>query len=113
MNVPANLQHLQKHLGSIAQRANAGAFAVSPGQRDLHDLNLPGQIEEFRIEAPSFNSLQRENCFRGSTGERFESALRVFEIQTQYYAEQQVENSPEELPVERLTLSLKIAAQPA
>jgi len=34
-------------------------------------------------------------------------------IQTQYYAEQQVENSPEELPVERLTLSLKIAAQPA
>ena len=113
--VPANFQHFQKHLGSVAERIDARAFAMSPCHRDFHcfELELFRQIQQFRIEAPPFNVLQWENRLGGRAGKGFKTALRILETQAQYHSQQQVENPSEELSVKRLALGLQITLQPA
>jgi hypothetical protein len=85
---------------------------VGPRYRHFHDfeVELLSEVKQFGIEAPAFDSLHRKNCGSGSPVESFESALCVFEIQTQRSSQHQIENSPEDLPVDWLPLSLQIAA---
>jgi hypothetical protein len=88
---------------------------VSPCDRDFHnfELKLFRQIKYFRVEAPPFNLLQREDGLGGMASEGFEAALCILEIEPKYDAQQQVENTSKNLAVKRLPLGLQIALQPA
>src|SRR5581483_750416 len=81
--VPADFERLAQHAYSIAYRAEPRAGTMRPLHRNFgrDEAQTFGEEEQFRVESPPLNPLQRENR-RGSTaGECFESALRVFEAQ--------------------------------
>src|SRR5579862_623236 len=82
--VPADPQQLAKHKHAIAQRMNPRPFAMRPGDRNLphHEPEFPGEIEQFRIESPSLNLLQRKYRLRAAPSKRFKPALRILELQT-------------------------------
>src|SRR5579862_245323 len=113
--IPADPEHLLKHAGSIDQRIDAGATAVSPGDWNLLNFKseLAGKKKNLRIESPALDLLKRKYHAGGRLFESLESALRVFELQAERDAKQQVEDAAEELAVQRLALSLRFGAQPA
>src|SRR5512138_3650285 len=113
--VPADGEHLEEHAQAVFQRVDLGALVVRPLDGDFSDAQSKPvrQEEQFGIEAPAFDTLTRKNLLRRPAGERLEAALRVFEAQSQEKPQQQVEDAPEELAVERLTFGLQLALQPA
>jgi len=77
--VPADTQNFHEHAHSVAERIEAGAFAVGPQNRDLGDTEAgtPSQKKNFGIESPTFDFLQRKDALGGLPPEGFESTLRV------------------------------------
>ena len=73
-------------------------------------LNLKTELtrekENLRIEAPALDLLQWEDCQCSPLPKRLEAALRIFELQTQSDAQQQIEDSAKKLTVQRLPLRL-------
>src|SRR5215471_16649805 len=93
--VPADPQHLQKHLRAVSEGMNAGASAMSPGDRDLghFESRFAGEDKDFGIESPAFDSLMGENGAHRRLLEGFEPALRVFEFQAEGEAQQKIEDA--------------------
>ena len=87
------------------------------GPNHRHFLNfktdLTREKENLRIEAPALDLLQREDCECSPLPKRLEAALRIFEVQAQSDAQQQIENSPKKLAMQRLALGLQFGLQPA
>ena len=96
--VPPDPQQFAKHADAVAQWMDARAFAMRPCDRDLtnDESEFRSQVEQLRIKAPAFDFLQWEDDLRAAPGESLEATLRIFELQTQYRAQRQVEDSPEE-----------------
>jgi hypothetical protein len=113
--IPADAKHLHDHAGAVSQRVDAGATAVSPGDGDfLHfEFQLSREEENLGIETPAFDFLQWEDRLNCRLLECFESALCVFEMQSEGEAQDQVEDPAEELAMQRLALRLGLGAQPA
>ena len=68
--VPADGQHFEAHLQPVAQRADLGAMIVCPFDRDFDraQLELVGQEQQLRIEAPALNPLPRKNGMSSRRG---------------------------------------------
>ena len=94
---------------------DAGLATMSPGDRNLlnFETELARQKQNLRIESPAFDFLKREDRLHCRLLEGFEAALRVFEFQPEREAQDQVEDSSEELTMQRLALRLGLGAQPA
>jgi len=62
---------------------NLCAFAMRPHDRNFRNFEVEalGEIQDFGIESPALNVLQREDRLGRRAGKRLESALRVFETQ--------------------------------
>src|SRR5260370_39409780 len=60
--VPADLQHLKKHLDSIFNRVDFGALVVGPFYRDLGhaESQALGEEEELGVESPALDALAGE-----------------------------------------------------
>src|SRR5579862_623237 len=88
---------------------------MGPFHGDFYDfeLQLAGEIEEFRIKTPAFNFLQGKDLAGGIAGKCLEAALGILETKAQGDAQHQIKYASENLPVEGLALRLQIAAQPA
>ena len=83
--VPADLQHLKKHLDTVFDRVDFGTFIVGPLYRDLGDAKseAPGKEKEFWVESPTFDALAGKDGVGGGAGKGLESALRVFLLQVE------------------------------
>ena len=88
---------------------------MSPLHRDLGNSQPidSGQVQQFGVEAPAINALCGENLAGRSTGECLETALRIFVIQPQNKAQQQIVGTAEDLPQNRLSLGLQARIDPA
>ena len=84
------------------------ALVMRPQNRDLFDAQsrAPGQKQNFGIECPALNFLQGKNARCGIAAKGLESTLRVREMQAEHDAQHKIENSPENLTMERLALGL-------
>src|SRR5579884_4378941 len=80
--IPADLEHLEEHPGTIAQGTDARPRVMCPRHGNFHDLEpvLLRDKKNFRIESPALDSLQRKNRHRRPPGKRFKAALRVLEL---------------------------------
>ncbi len=88
---------------------------MCPNHRDFLNFKteLTRQKENLRIEAPALDLLRREDCECSPLPKRLEAALRIFELQAQSDAQQQIENSAKKLAMQRLALGLQFGLQPA
>src|ERR1019366_582700 len=80
---------------------------------DRFQLVLPSQIQQLRIEAPPFDSLPGKDYLDCLPGKRLEAALCVAVIEPENDAQSQVKKPSIELAIERLTLGLHLAFEPA
>src|SRR6202167_1337193 len=104
--IPPNTHHLLKHARAIDQWINSGPADMPPPHCNfLHAKpKFARQKKNLRIEAPALDALQRQNLLRSPPRESFKSALRVLEPQPQNNPVQSVEDSPKQLPMQRLPL---------
>ena len=93
--VPANQEHVRDHARPVQQRIDSSSGVVSPAYGDFHhaEAKLIGEEENLRIESPAFDTLQGKHSPGRLTAKGLESALGVFEIESQQQPEQQVEDS--------------------
>src|ERR1700729_4236581 len=97
--VGADAGHIFEHLDAVLQVTHAAALVVTPGDRNLADdvLQLAGDEEDFRIEAPALDGLEAEDDLSGIALEGLEAALRVFVRQSHDSAGDPIETAAEEL----------------
>ena len=109
------MKHFLEHARAVHQGIDTRPAAVSPEYGNfLHfESEFAGEEEDFGIESPALDFLQRKDGVHRGAFEGFKSALRIFEVKSQRDAEQQVEDAPEELAVKRLALRLSFGAEPA
>ena len=77
------------------------------------ESQLAREEQDFGVESPALNFLQwkdREGC---RSFEGFESTLRIFELEAQGEAQQQIEDSAKHLSVYWLALGLNLSPEPA
>src|SRR6202020_1513785 len=79
--VPADDEHVGKHLHAVAQHADFGAGGVCPAHRDFGGPQtvMASEVEEFGVEAETLDALLFENDFTALAFEGFEATLRVDE----------------------------------
>ena len=77
------------------------------------ESKLSRQEKNFRIETPTLDSLQGKDRQHSAPAEGLETALCIFELQSQSNAQKQVEDAPKNLAVQRLALRLQLGFQPA
>src|SRR5919198_401555 len=113
--IPANAQQFDEHLQSVCERVDFGALVVCPFHRylDGDHSGLVAEEQDLGVEPPALDALPRKDGLGRPAGKGFEAALRVFEAQAQNDSQQQVEDTTEELTIERLALGLELGAQPA
>src|ERR1700739_1936670 len=92
--VPANLDHVREHFCAICKGMNAGPVVVRPQYRHLGDrkAHFLSQKQNFRIESPALDSLQREDGFCAVLTQRFEPALGIVELEPEEEAQKAVEH---------------------
>src|SRR5260370_42558611 len=75
--VPADLQHLKKHLDSIFNRVDFGALVVGPFYRDLGhaESQALGEEEELGVESPALDALAGEDSGGNGAGGGLGSGL--------------------------------------
>ncbi len=88
---------------------------MGPFDRDLNrlQLELPGEEQKFRIEAPSFYSLASKDDLDSVPGKRLEPALGIAISQSEHNAQPKVEQPPVQLAKNGLALGLQFAFEPA
>src|SRR5208337_133738 len=81
--IPPDAQNFHEHSQSVPERMQPRPLAVRPQNRNLihPQARSPRQKQNFRIESPALNFLQRKNALRGVPAKGFESALGVGETQ--------------------------------
>ena len=81
--IPADAQHFLEHACPIDQGIDSGSTHVAPAHRYFRDAQaeLARQEQNFRIETPALNLLQRQNRLSRAPRKCFESALRIFKLQ--------------------------------
>src|ERR1700692_126648 len=84
--VPAYLKKVGEHAYTITEWMEPAPFRVCPINRNFHDsqARLACEVQQFRVKPPGFNLLLREDQLSRRPAKSFESALRVFEIQSQH-----------------------------
>ena len=89
----------------LCPQATGTSFTLNP--------NLRARKQDFGIESPALDFLQRENRLDRGLLEGLESALRVLELKAESDAQQQIEDPAKDLAMQGLALSLGFGAQPA
>src|SRR5215212_11059871 len=102
--VEADGEHVAEHADGVAERVDAAAGSIRPGDRHLADAvaELAGQVQDFDVEAEAGDLLSPEDILGGGAGERLEPALGVLDAPDGQRLHQQVEDPPHEVPDVRL-----------
>src|SRR5271155_372686 len=92
--VPANDENIGEHLQAVAQHADFRSGRVCPAHGDFRGLQavMASQIQQFRVEAKTLDTLLGENYFAGRALESFEATLGVDEGEAQTKTDHGVED---------------------
>src|SRR5579872_3398728 len=112
--VPTDVHHFLQHAHTVAKITDLGAAIMRPLNGNLGRLETEpaGKKENFRIETPAFDFLQRKNSLGRGMRERLKTALGIGKAQPERKPQDCVIAASEEAPVKRLFGGLQFAAKP-
>src|SRR5215212_3530794 len=92
--VEADGEHVAEHADRVAERVDAAAGSIRPGDRHLADAvaELAGQVQDFHVEAEAGDPLALEHVLGCGPRERLEPALGVLDAPDGEHLHQQVED---------------------
>src|SRR5271155_3992269 len=102
--VPANNKNIGEHLEAVAQHADFCSGRMRPAHGDFRGAQavMASQVQQFRVEAETLDTLLGENYFAGFAPESFEAALGVDEGEAQTKTHHVVEDDSGEFAEGRL-----------